>query len=416
MVAEYIRMAFSGIWAHKLRSVLTMLGIIIGIASIIAISSTIMGINEQIKQNLIGAGNNAVTVKLYQGDMEYSMDYMPIPDGVPIYDEEVLNEVCDIPEVKSASFFHQRSTYGSISYGGTTLEGGMLYGIDNNYLDVYGYELRSGRCIVDADYSEFKKIALIDENVAGNLFPSASPLGEIIEIMGEPFVVVGVVGQKSDFKPTITSMDDYYMYTDFSGGSVFIPDAVWPVICAYDEPPCLAVRASSTESMTSAGNKAKDILNARITSDSVQYKSEDMLEQAKQLQDISNATNSQLIWIASISLLVGGIGVMNIMLVSVTERTREIGLKKALGAKRKAILAQFLIEAGVLTCIGGVAGVLAGIVLALIVSGISGVPIMISAPIALMAVVFSFIIGMFFGAFPAAKAAKLNPIEALRRE
>ena len=146
------------------------------------------------------------------------------------------------------------------------------------------------------------------------------------------------------------------------------------------------------------------------------YRSEDLLEQAQKLQEMSTATNRQLVWIASISLLVGGIGVMNIMLVSVTERIGEIGLKKALGAKRKRILTQFLTEAAVLTSIGGVAGVLLGILLAQIVSRTNGIPVAISVPAIAIAVGFSIVIGIAFGFLPAVKAANLSPIEALRRD
>ena len=417
-MTEHFRMAFDGIWSHKLRSALTMLGVIIGIASIIAISSTIMGTNEQIKQNLIGAGNNAVTVKLYQGDYEFSLDYQTAPEGSPVFGPEILGEVLEIPEVADASLFLQRGAYGSIYHGATGLNGGTLYGVDENYLGVYGYAVRQGRGFLPEDFSGYRKVAVIDKNVASTLFQNETPVGKTIEVMGEPFTVVGVAAQSSAFTPVIHSLEDYYTYMDTSGGKVFVPQSVWPVIYQYDEPSSLVVRARDTESMTAAGKKATDLLNGYLTGDTqdVRYKSEDLLEQAKQLQELSSATNRQLIWIASISLLVGGIGVMNIMLVSVTERTREIGLKKALGARRRTITLQFLTEAGVLTCLGGVLGVLVGIALAFIVSSVSMVPIAISVPVVLAAVLFSFVIGLFFGAFPAVKAARLNPIEALRYE
>ncbi len=417
-MTEHFRMAFDGIWSHKLRSALTMLGVIIGIASIIAISSTIMGTNEQIKQNLIGAGNNAVTVKLYQGDYEFSLDYQTAPEGIPVFGPEILGEVLEIPEVADASLFLQRGAYGSIYHGATGLNGGTLYGVDENYLGVYGYAVRQGRGFLPEDFSGYRKVAVIDKNVASTLFQNETPVGKTIEVMGEPFTVVGVAAQSSAFTPVIHSLEDYYTYMDTSGGKVFVPQSVWPVIYQYDEPSSLVVRARDTESMTAAGKKATDLLNGYLTGDTqdVRYKSEDLLEQAKQLQELSSATNRQLIWIASISLLVGGIGVMNIMLVSVTERTREIGLKKALGARRRTITLQFLTEAGVLTCLGGVLGVLVGIALAFIVSSVSMVPIAISVPVVLAAVLFSFVIGLFFGAFPAVKAARLNPIEALRYE
>ena len=417
-MTEHFRMAFDGIWSHKLRSALTMLGVIIGIASIIAISSTIMGTNEQIKQNLIGAGNNAVTVKLYQGDYEFSLDYQTAPEGIPVFGPEILDEVLEIPEVADASLFLQRGAYGSIYHGATGLNGGTLYGVDENYLGVYGYAVRQGRGFLPEDFSGYRKVAVIDKNVASTLFQNETPVGKTIEVMGEPFTVVGVAAQSSAFTPVIHSLEDYYTYMDTSGGKVFVPQSVWPVIYQYDEPSSLVVRARDTESMTAAGKKATDLLNGYLTGDTqdVRYKSEDLLEQAKQLQELSSATNRQLIWIASISLLVGGIGVMNIMLVSVTERTREIGLKKALGARRRTITLQFLTEAGVLTCLGGVLGVLVGIALAFIVSSVSMVPIAISVPVVLAAVLFSFVIGLFFGAFPAVKAARLSPIEALRHE
>ena len=153
-----------------------------------------------------------------------------------------------------------------------------------------------------------------------------------------------------------------------------------------------------------------------MTGSTFSYRSEDLLEQAQQLQEMSNATNQQLIWIASISLLVGGIGVMNIMLVSVTERTSEIGLKKAIGAKKRRIRIQFLTEAAVLTSIGGIIGVIIGILLAQLISITNGIPVAISVPAILVSVGFSSIIGVVFGMLPAVKAANLNPIEALRRD
>ena len=178
---------------------------------------------------------------------------------------------------------------------------------------------------------------------------------------------------------------------------VCVPDTVWPTLYQYDEPQNVVVRATSTDDMTKAGEDAAEVLNSQI-------------------QEISNSTNQQLIWIASISLLVGGIGVMNIMLVSVTERTREIGLKKALGARKRRILFQFLTEAAVLTLLGGIIGVAVGIALAYIISGVSAVPVAISGTAIVVAVLFSTLIGVIFGLIPSVKAANMNPIDALRYE
>ena len=416
---EDIRLAFQGIWNHKLRSALTMLGIIIGIGSIIAIVSTIKGTNEQIKKNLVGAGNDAVNVQLYQGDWPIDLQYQSLPGGVPEISDETLQEVVELPEVETASLYHTRNEYDAVYRGAKSLSNSVILGIDRNYLDVYGYQVTKGRGLTDKDYSEGRKVALIDKTTAASLFDNADVIGRTIEIKGEPFVVVGMVAKKAESQPVINSMEDYYRYmSDDQSGKIIIPDNVWPVIYQYDEPQNLVVRAKSTDDMTTAGEKAADILNAMLTvsDDTVKYKGEDLLEQATQIQEISNSTNQQLIWIASISLLVGGIGVMNIMLVSVTERTGEIGLKKALGARKRRILTQFLTEAAVLTLLGGIIGVLGGIALAYIISGVSAVPVAISGVSIVIAVLFSTLIGIIFGLIPSVKAANMNPIEALRHE
>lgn len=416
---EDIRLAFQGIWNHKLRSALTMLGIIIGIGSIIAIVSTIKGTNEQIKKNLVGAGNDAVNVQLYQGDWPIDLQYQSLPDGVPEISDETLQEVVELPEVETASLYHTRNEYDAVYRGVKSLSNSVILGVDRNYLDVYGYQVTKGRGLTEKDYSEGRKVALIDKTTAASLFDNADVIGRTIEIKGEPFVVVGMVAKKAESQPVINSMEDYYRYmSDEQSGKIIIPDNVWPVIYQYDEPQNLVVRAKSTDDMTAAGEKAADILNAMLTvsDDTVKYKGEDLLKQATQIQEISNSTNQQLIWIASISLLVGGIGVMNIMLVSVTERTGEIGLKKALGARKRRILTQFLTEAAVLTLLGGIIGVLGGIALAYIISGVSAVPVAISGVSIVIAVLFSTLIGIIFGLIPSVKAANMNPIEALRHE
>ena len=187
----------------------------------------------------------------------------------------------------------------------------------------------------------------------------------------------------------------------------------------FDEPQNVAIKVSSTDVMTTVGQEAAERLTGRQIvnggESAFSYRSQDMLQQAQQLQQMSESTNTQLVWIASISLLVGGIGVMNIMLVSVTERTAEIGLKKAIGAKKKRILLQFLTESAVLTSLGGIIGVVSGIVMAQLISAMTQIPVAISVPAIVIAVVFSTLIGVVFGMLPAVQAANLNPIEALRR-
>ena len=197
-----------------------------------------------------------------------------------------------------------------------------------------------------------------------------------------------------------------------------MPESVWPVIYRYDEPQNLILKTDSADNMAAAGKAAQDILNSSMASSdgSAEYKAQDLLEQAKQIQQLSQSTNMMLIWIAGISLLVGGIGVMNIMLVSVTERTSEIGLKKAIGAGKGAILGQFLTEAVVLTSIGGLVGVIVGVILSKVISALNGTPTSINPAAAVLAVLFSMAIGIIFGILPSHKAANLNPIDALRHE
>ena len=415
---ENIRLAFQGIWGHKLRSILTMLGIIIGIAAIITIVSTIKGTNEQIKENLIGAGNNVVTVQLNQGGYAYDMSWSDIPQGVRLITEETRQELEEIGGVDSVSLYHARNYAEGVFYLNTQFNG-EVFGIDEHYLNVYGLQVKNGRGFTDSDFAQFRKVALVDTNAVTTLFGGESPVGKIIELQGDVFTVVGVVAMSEEFAPTINSLNDYWLYADRSAGTIYLPDAVWPTAYRFDEPQNVAIKVANTDVMASAGKEAADLLTEKqiVGPDSnFDYRSQDMLEQAQQLQKMSESTNMQLIWIAGISLLVGGIGVMNIMLVSVTERTAEIGLKKAIGAKKKRILLQFLTEAAVLTSLGGIIGVISGIGLAQLISAMMQIPVAIDATAIMISVVFSMLIGVVFGLLPATQAANLNPIQALRRD
>jgi len=415
---ENVRLSFQGIWSHKMRSFLTMLGIIIGIAAIIAIVSTIRGTNEQIKQNLVGAGENTVEIALYQGEWQYEMSYQGIPAGVPLITEDTLESIRSIEHVENVARYMIRQDYNVVYHLNTGLSGGYVTGVDQNYFDTCNYIMKEGRGFTESDFKEFRKVAILDEDSEEALFQGESAVGKTIEIKQEPYVVIGVVTKAKKFEPTINSLEDYYMYAQTSAGSVYVPDTTWPIIYQYDEPQNIVIRVESTDHMTAAGKACADLLNASlsVTDDTISYKAKDLLEQAQQIQELSASTNMMLIWIAGISLIVGGIGVMNIMLVSVTERTQEIGLKKAIGARKTKILAQFLTEAAVLTSMGGFLGVMAGIALAYAISYLSGTPVAISVAAAVGAVLFSMVIGIVFGVFPSYKAANLNPIDALRHE
>ncbi len=416
---ENIRLAFQGVWSHKMRSMLTMLGIIIGIAAIITIVSTIQGTNEQIKENLIGAGNNVVTVELQRGEYGYEFGWNPIPDGVRVISEETRQALADLDNVEAVSLYTARDYAEQVYYRNQQFNG-EIYGIDPYYLSAYGYQVKTGRGFTQRDFENCRKVALVDDNTVSTLLGGKDPIGQVLEISSDVYTIVGVVTLSEEFAPTINSMQDYQLYTNTSAGSIYLPLTTWPTAFQFDEPQRVAIKVNSTDAMTVAGKEAADLLTERqiVNPDTSEfsYRSQDMLEQAQNLQKMSESTNNQLIWIASISLLVGGIGVMNIMLVSVTERTAEIGLKKAIGAKKKRILLQFLTESAVLTSLGGIIGVVSGIIMAQLISSMMQIPVSISAPAIIIAVVFSTLIGVVFGMLPAVQAANLNPIEALRRD
>ncbi|MEE8835826.1 MAG: ABC transporter permease [Eubacteriales bacterium] len=424
-MGENIRLAFQGVWAHKMRSFLTMLGVIIGIASIIAIVSTIRGTNEQIMQNLIGAGNNNVKITLRQGEDDYYMDN-GLPDGVSVVTDEQKKEIRSLDDVADASFYTWRSYAQSVTAGSHTMDTGSVCGVDEHYLSTTGLAVYSGRPFTDADFDRMNKVVLLDETAASQLFPEGGAVGSIVEIIGEPFTVIGLVKRSDSFEPSISSLQDYMTYEQSASGMLIMPLPDWPIVYMYDEPQNCVVRAKETKKMSDVGKEVEKIMQQSVTqagtsgsddeSAAVTYKAEDLLEKAKNQQQLAASTNNLLIWIASIALLVGGIGVMNIMLVSVTERTNEIGLKKALGARKQRIMSQFLTESVVLTSLGGILGVIAGIILAEVIAKTTQTPVAISVPSIFIGVGFSMLIGVIFGILPARKAANLDPIEALRRE
>ena len=409
--------ALQEIWSHKMRSFLTMLGVIIGIASIIAIVSTIKGTNDRIMKDLVGRGNNNVSIKLYQGEWEYYFD-TEVPPGIAPVSEDQEKRIRETEHVEDATFYNLRTYVSNITAGTKNLSGATLYGVDDHFLNTCCYVVYKGRSFVDLDYTNCNKVALLDSTAADILFSDKNPIGQTIEIGSEPFIVVGLYQQKTEFEPNIQSLADYETYFQEAYGTVLIPDATWPIIYSFDEPKNAFIRADETVNMSEIGKSSQTIMQECISAkeSELKYTAQDLVEEAKQQQQLANSTNSLLIWVASIALLVGGIGVMNIMLVSVTERTREIGLKRSLGARKKRILAQFLTESAVLTSLGGVLGIVVGIVMAVIISKISGVPVGISVPSIVISVAFSMVIGIVFGLLPSIKAANLSPIDALRRE
>ena len=412
---ENIRLALRGIWSHKLRSFLTMLGVIIGIASIIAIVSIVEGTNQKLSTSLVGSGNNVVTVSVHEES--WPADFSGgIPTGVPRVAPELFSEVQRVEGVVSATKYVSRNLYHAAFYKNTPLNNGQLRGVDEHYFNTVEYDLTLGRDFREEEFKNGKKVAIIDTGAMDTLFNGENPVGQAIELMEEPFVVVGVVKNRNKTEREYESINDYYMYGEgMRSGEVFVPLNTWPIICQYDEPETVGLKVETTEQMKTAADTAAEILNGNVMSENLRY-GNDNDASGDELETLTNAIQLMLVGIASLSLLVGGIGVMNIMLVSVTERTAEIGLKKALGAKRRTILWQFLTESAVLTSVGGVLGILVGVILAKGISMLTGLAFGISVEWILISVLFSMGIGILFGAMPARRASKLNPIDALRRD
>ena len=273
---ENIRLSFRGIFTHKMRSFLTMLGIIIGIASIIAIVSTIKGTNDQIEKNLIGSGNNTVKLALYQEDWEYSFD-SGIPNGVPTVSKDTLKSLKNIDHVEGVSLYRSRQSYQAIFRNNTSLDGGYIMGVQQDYFSISGLTIKKGRGITDKDNKKFRQVAGLEETRARLLFCEYDQICKTIEISSTPFTIVGVCANKENFEPSMDSIDEYYTYNQSTGSKVYVPIESWPLFYQIDEPQSAFLKVDATSNMTSVGKEAADVLNTYVSSSNVQYKAQDLL-------------------------------------------------------------------------------------------------------------------------------------------
>ena len=415
---ENIRLSLRRIWGHKMRSFLTMLGVIIGIASILAIVSIVEGTNRKLEKSLVGAGNNVTDVQVCQDGYPSTDSFQAgnMPGGIPTVSEASLEQIRSTEHVTNASLFYSRSWADSIYYQNKSSQNVSLLGVKPDYFTTCDYKLIAGRMMTEEEGKSARKVCILDEEQAENLFGTEPAVGKIIEIRKEPYTVIGVVRAANEEKKEYESLDEYHMDQWGSPGKIFVNYGSWPLIYVFDEPEGVAVQVDEAKNMAAAGAAAADILNMYVTNGNLTYQAVNTDEAANSLKTLTTAITAMLVSIASLSLLVGGIGVMNIMLVSVSERTPEIGLKKALGAKPRVIMGQFLTESAVLTSVGGVIGVLLGILIGKVIAMVISMDFAISIPWIFIAVGFSVGIGLIFGVLPARKAAKMNPIDALRRE
>ena len=393
---QSFRMAFKSIRSNRVRSLLTMLGIIIGVAAVIIMVSVVRGSNRHIKEYYERMGNNRITVSAEQwGGMDISQslyDYClslgPLVYGVT-------------PDITTeGSIIYRDKSTGDMENGSPSIKlGSVQYSLCNNF------QIARGRDLCQMDIQSSQQVIILGARTAQYLFNYQNPVGKTVLLRGHPFEVVGVYQAKDP--DSEYSMDNMAV----------VPYTLNRLLNRRDTVDSFTVRASSSETTAEVSSRVSGFLKGQIDTErgyfSVYSENQDM----KASDDQNRMMSMVLGGIASISLLVGGIGIMNIMLVTVTERTREIGIRKAIGAKRKSILAQFLIEASVVCGVGGLLGIAIGVAGTLVAGQlILRAVVLPDLPMSAGAFLFSVAMGVGFGIYPAAKASKLQPVVALRAD
>lgn len=379
--------SIKNILSNKLRSLLTMLGLVIGIASVIVLVGIGNGTSSKISSQVQSLGTDVLTLNINSSD--YSLDYSDIDSLLKLQNIELVAPYKTISS--------------TVSREGTTSSRANLIATTPDYLETIGLTISSGRLLSEIDLENYNKVCLIGNDLREDLFGLSNPVGQSIKIDGDNYTVIGVLtavgssmGSNIDDMMIIPFTTAKYLGEDTSISNLYIKVENDNII-------------ESTTTLIE--NYIENVLS--IDTDYFSVSSQDSMLDT--MDEINNTMSLLLGGIAGISLIVGGIGVMNVMLVSVTERTREIGVRKALGAKRKDILLQFLIEALVLCLVGGMIGIVFGIGLGSLL-GKMGYTFSPGVGIIFIAFLSSALIGTVFGIFPANKASKLNPIEALRTD
>ena len=398
---ESFRMAIKTLIANKLRSSLTMLGIVIGNASVIAMVGIGQGAQRLAAEQFESLGPNVLFVAPGTGNRNRTFE---VPKTLVLADAEAI--ATQVPTVDKVSA--QINTNKLITYRNRN-KTSVVIGTTQNFLPVRSFDVERGRFIDELDLQRSNQVVVLGPDVVENLFAGADPIGQQIRIQNLSFQVIGVMKAKGSF---LGSNQDDALYIPLTTAANRLVGRTSPYGLQVT---FISVSAKNQQAMEAAKFQIENLLRLRhkITGDDdfVVNSQEDILTLAN---TITGALTLMLAAIAGISLFVGGIGVMNIMLVSVTERTQEIGLRKAIGAREKDILLQFLIEAVILSAAGGVIGTLVGVSGIVLISTLTSFQAAVSPVAIIAAVSVSGGIGLFFGVVPAKRAAKLDPIEALR--
>ncbi|MBU1186091.1 MAG: ABC transporter permease [Acidobacteria bacterium] len=405
-VSESISMAMSSLWANKLRTFLTLLGIIIGVLTIISVVSIIQGLNTYVYTKMAFYGANDFTVtkfSMFGVSLEEFREQMKRKD-LTMEDMRTIKDRCTECELIGATASNNRM----VKFGSQFIRNVEVRGVTHmDHMIGTVVELERGRHILKEDEDHSRSVCIIGRDVVNELFPTLDPLGRRIKIGSQPFLVVGIGKEKG--KLLGMSQDNY----------VRIPISTFLKIYGSRRSIDINIHTASQEQMMRAQQEVRTILRSKRhlaygESDDFAFRTSDTF-----IDLYKSATQGiyfAMIAISAISLLVGGIVIMNIMLVAVTERTKEIGIRKAIGARRQDILMQFLIEAAALSTTGGIFGVLSGFLIAKAVSAATSLPSTLDPTSVVVAILVSGSVGLFFGLYPASKASKLDPIEALRSE
>jgi putative ABC transport system permease protein len=407
--AALLRIALRALAVNKLRSALTMLGIVIGVGAVIVMIAVGAGAQARVEEQIRALGSNLLLVM--PGSTTAGGARMGFGSGSTLTEDDVVAINREIPEALAAPALRgsAQAIWGNANWST------QVFGVTPEYLDVRQWPLVAGRSFEPGEMAGAAKVCLIGATVAKQLFGSADPLDQSIRIKRVPFTVIGVLDVKGQSLMG-TDQDDLILVPIKTARSRVLGTAnaarnrtvgtIW-------------VKAADGVDTKQIEGQVRELLRQRHR---IQAGADDdfslrNLAEVMAAQEASSRVLALLLAaVASVSLLVGGIGIMNIMLVSVTERTREIGLRMAVGARTRDILGQFLVEAVTLSLIGGLIGVALGIGGALAIAELAGWRILISPAAVALAVAFAFVIGVFFGFYPARKAARLNPVEALRFE